>query len=120
MNNSLEDDLGKSSVHIKAWYKSRPYVEVREYIKPLKFNTVIEYQNWLRKERTFGRHLDFPMYPQNTYIRKNEWVSVKHFLGKTDNIPSFAQKSIEIEKPPRVGWRIIQQIFGLGKYRQHA
>jgi hypothetical protein len=54
-----------------------------------------------------------------TYLRKNDWISKEHFLGKTeDTTPEVvAQEDKTIETPIAFGGlrRIIRQILGLNK-----
>ncbi len=64
------------------WGISKPYNEVREIIKPLKFKTMNEYRDYITKNNLKG----FPLNPYATYSRKGEWISTRHFLGKTDKI----------------------------------
>ena len=68
------------------WGIAKPYDEVRAYIKPMKFKSFKEYQEWVRDEREAGRGEGFPLNPHMVYARKNEWISREHFLGFTDII----------------------------------
>ncbi len=101
------------------WGIARPYNEVRECIKPYHFKTVKQYSAWVRAEREQGRCEDFPINPQLTYVRKNEWVSREHFLGKVDDIPLIVVHSEDVNIPNRMSFHsiraIIKQIFGLKK-----
>ena len=125
MTNSKESDLSelKRKRGNPQWGVALPYSEVREIIKG-KFKTIEEYKNWVRIERLNGRCEGFPLHPQPTYFRKNEWVSKNHFLSLTDEVVKKSPKlypSAHTEQPSRsVGWRIIQQIFGLSKHKQYA
>ena len=118
MNSALESDL-KNRENLRSNTRHHvclPYNVVREHIKNFGFQTVAEYQNWLRDQRTKGKYFDFPLQPQSLYVRRNEWISTKHFLGKTeDTTPTGRARNITPQQPKRVGWRIIAQIFGLGK-----
>ena len=94
---------------------SLPYFVVREAIKPLKFKNIKQYQDWVRENSPEG----FPIQPRMTYLRKNEWISRQHFLGKTDDETpeNVQQEDIAIENPiPMSGLRrIIRQILRLDK-----
>ena len=101
------------------WGIARPYNEVRECIKPYHFKTVKQYSAWVRAEREQGRCEDFPINPQLTYARKNEWISRQHFLGKIDDSPSIIVHSEDVNIPNKMSFHsiraIIKQIFGLKK-----
>ena len=94
---------------------SLPYSVVRESIKSHKFKNFKQYQDWVRENSPEG----FPLHPRMTYLRKNEWISKEHFLGKTeDTTPEVvAQEDKTIETPIAFGGlrRIIRQILGLNK-----
>jgi hypothetical protein len=129
MTNTKESDLKdtKRKRGNPNWGNSLPYSEVRLLIKSKNFKNMKEYREWVREERLEGRCEGYPFYPQAVYIRKNEWISVKHFLGHTDDTtPSLAMQkhrypTNNVEQAPRsVAWRIIQQIFGIGKHKQLA
>ena len=101
------------------WGIARPYSEVRECIKPYHFKTVKQYSECVRSERLEGRCEDFPINPQLTYVRKNEWISREHFLGRTDKIPSKVHAE-DVNIPSRISFKgirgIIKQIFGIKSY----
>jgi hypothetical protein len=104
---------------------SLPYSEVREFIKPFKFKNIKQYQDWVRAEKQAGRGQGFPLQPHSTYLRRGEWINRKHFLGLTDDITiEVSPQPKEHHNDPRpqksVGWKIIRQIFGLGKDKQFA
>ena len=94
---------------------SLPYCVVREAIKPHQFKNIKQYQDWVRENNPDG----FPIQPRMTYLRKNEWISRKHFLGLTeDDTPEVVaqeDKTIEDPLPLRGLRRIISQILGLRK-----
>ena len=127
MNSTLESDLKKQGNfrHSSKQTICLPYSVVREYIKHNNFKTVGEYQYWLRSQREEGKCYEFPMHPQVLYVRRNEWISTKHFLGKTDDTTpthraKYKEEVVEQHTSQNVGWRIIAQIFGLGKNKQHS
>ena len=64
------------------WGVCKSYSEVREAIKPMKFKTMNEYREWVVKNNIEG----FPINPYATYSRRNEFISTRHFLGKTDTV----------------------------------
>lgn len=101
------------------WGIARPYIEVRECIKPYHFKTVKQYSEWVRSERGLGRCEDFPINPQLTYTRKNEWISREHFLGRTDALPSKIVHDEDANIPEKISFKsirgIIMQIFGIKK-----
>lgn len=100
------------------WGIAKPYDEVRAYIKPMKFKSFKEYQDWVREEREAGRGEGFPLNPHMVYARKNEWISREHFLGFTDNITTeLVQASEDLDITHKFSFRkirsIINQILGI-------
>ena len=94
---------------------SLPYVVVREAIKPHNFKNIKQYQEWVRENNLEG----FPLHPKLTYARKNEWISRRHFLGKTEDMtPDVIQSEDKTIDTPVAFMglrRIIRQILGLRK-----
>lgn len=102
------------------WGIALPYIEVRKFIKSYHFKTVKQYAEWVRSEREQGRCQDFPINPQITYTRKNEWISREHFLGRTDNLPSRIVHDEDANIPNKFSYKnisgIIMQIFRLKRF----
>jgi hypothetical protein len=102
------------------WGIALPYNEVREYIRPYQFKTVKQYSDWVRSEREQGRCEGFPIVPQTTYSRKNEWISRSDFLGRTHSNLSLVSHDEDANIPEKISFKsirsIIMQIFGIKKF----
>lgn len=64
--------------------KAKSYSEVREIVKHMQFKNLREYRAYVEQYKPEG----FPLSPYATYEQRGEWISARHFLGKTDEAPS--------------------------------
>lgn len=64
--------------------KAKSYSEVREIVKHMQFKNLREYRAYVEQYKPEG----FPLSPYATYEQRGEWISARHFLGKTDIAPS--------------------------------
>ena len=85
------------------WGIALPYSTVRDSIKPHKFKNLKEYREWVERTKPEG----FPLNPYQTYSRRNEWISSRHFLGKIDSITE--NHITQYEKP--VKFKLIRTII---------
>ena len=62
------------------WGYVMPYDEARKVVAKKGFKNLVEYRAWVEEEQPEG----FSVNPYAIYKYRNEWVSARHFLGKTD------------------------------------
>jgi hypothetical protein len=62
------------------WGYVMPYGEARNVVSKMGFKNLSEYREWIEQEHPEG----FSVNPYAIYKYRNEWVSARHFLGKTD------------------------------------
>ena len=90
---TLQDCTEKKHRGNPKWGISKPYSEVRNYIKPLQFKTMDDYRQYVVLHKLEG----FPLNPYACYTRKGEWISSRHFLGKTDKVAVKANEDESIK-----------------------
>ena len=62
------------------WGYVMPYDEARKAVSKKGFKNLVEYRAWVEQEKPEG----FSINPYAIYKYRGEWVSARHFLGKTD------------------------------------
>jgi hypothetical protein len=62
------------------WLPVMSYDEARKVVSKKGFKNLVEYRAWVEQEKPEG----FSINPYAIYKYRGEWVSARHFLGKTD------------------------------------
>ena len=62
------------------WGTVMPYDEARKVVSKMGFKNLVEYRAWVEQEKPEG----FSINPYAIYKYRGEWISARHFLGKTD------------------------------------